>query len=198
MKFYLKKAIIGLVYLLFSAVTAYGVLFIPGLTWLKIILLILNLSLYGYILASTAFQDGQASYKVRMINDLNRQQIVLTGEDIPIDTQKEYRPYKGFIIGLVICVPLIVLLIIHLIVTSTNPLNQDFGVTASFLYLSFYAFAGAKFGVDKVFASVSPYWTLIAIPVIVLIQGLFFYLGGRKIELQQEMIKEKHKILHGE
>ncbi len=198
MKFYLKKAIIGFVYLIFSAMTSYGILFIPGLAWLKIILLVLNLGLYSYILSSTAFQDGQAAYKVRMANDLNRKQIILTGEDIPIDTQKEFKPYKGFIIGLVICIPLIVLLIIHAIVSANNPSNQDFGVTASFLYLVVYAFAGVGHSVDTVFTAVSPYWSLLAIPLMVLVQGVAFYLGGRKIELQQEMIREKHRMIHGE
>ncbi len=198
MKYYLKKAIIGLVYLIFSAVTAYGVLFIPGLTWLKVILLVLNLGLYSYVLGSTAFQDGQAAYKIRMANDLNRKQIVLTGEDIPLDTQKEYKAYKGFIIGLVICIPLIVLLIIHAIVSTNNPSNQDYGTTASFIYLMAFAFAGVGVKVDSLFAVVSPYWSLLAIPVIVLVQGIMFYLGGRKIELQQEMIREKHRMIHGE
>ncbi len=193
MKFYLKKAIIGLVYLLFSAVTAYAVLLIPNLVGLKVVLLGLNLLLYCYILSATAFQDGQTSYKVRMANDLNRKQIVLTGEDIPLDTQKEYKAYKGIIIGLVVCLPLVVLLLLHTIFQ-----NQGFGRTAGFCYMSFYAFAGVNVKIDKLFSLISPYWALLAIPVIVLVQGLFFYLGGRKIELQQEMIKEKHRMLHGE
>ena len=196
--YYVKKAMIGFVYLIFSAVVAYGILFIPGLPWLKIILLILNLGLYSYVLAQTAFQDGQTAYKVRLTNDLNRKQIVLTGEDIPIDTKKEFKTYKGFMIGFVICVPLIILLVIHAIVTSSNPSNQSFAETASFIYLMFYAFAGVNVKVENVFAMVSPYWALLAVPVIVFIQGFFFYLGGRKIELQQEMIKEKHKMIHGE
>ncbi len=198
MGYYLKKAIIGFVYLIFSAVTAYAILFIPDLAWLKIVLLILNLGLYSYVLASTAFQDGQSAYKVRMTNDLNRRQIIITGEDLPLDTKKEYKSYKGFIIGAVICIPLVVLLVIHAIVVKSNPTNKDFGITAGFMYLIVYAFAGVGVKVDNFFAVVSPYWALFAIPVIVLVQGVFYYLGGRKIELQQQMIKEKHKMLHGE
>ena len=197
--YYIKKAIIGLVYLLFSAVTAYGIMFIPAdFAWAKVVLLVLNLILYSYVLSATAFQDGQAAYKVRMTNDLNRKQIVLTGEDIPLDTKKEFRAYKGFIVGFVICVPLIILLIVHAVTTINTPKNQDFGITSSFIYLAFYAFAGVGVKVDYLFATVSPYWSLIAIPIIVAVQGVFYYLGGRKIELQQQMIKEKHKMLHGE
>lgn len=198
MGYYVKKAMIGFVYLIFSAITAYGIIFIPDLPWLRVILLILNVGLYSYVLGATAFQDGQAAYKVRMANDLNRKQIVLTGEDIPLDTKKEYKAYKGFIIGLIICAPLIILLTIHIIVTSSNPLNQDFGTTACFLYMMAYAFAGVNVSATKFFAVVSPYWTLLAIPLIVLVQGILYYLGGRKIELQQEMIRERQKIIHGE
>ena len=198
MKFYLKKAVVGFVYLVFSAMASYGVLYIPGLAGLKVVLLILNLCLYLYVLSATAIQDGQSAYKIRMANDLNRKQIVLTGEDIPLDTQKEYKAYKGYIIGVVICLPLIVLLIIHSILMKTNPLNQDYGVAASVLYLSFYAFAGVNVKVGDLFAVVSPYWALVSIPVIILVQGFSFYLGGRKIELQQEMIRQRHKMIHGE
>ena len=199
MKYYLKKSIIGLVYLIFSAITAYGVMFIPtDLSWLRILLLVLNLGLYTYVLAQTAFQDGQAAYKIRMANDLNRKQIVLTGEDIPINVKAEYKAYKGVIIGLVICLPLIVLIILHAIITATNPQNLDYGTASSFLYLTFFAFAGVGVNVEKLFTIVSPYWSLVAIPVIIAVEGLFFYLGGRKIELQQEMIREKHKMFHGE
>lgn len=199
MKYYLKKAIIGLVYLIFASITGYGIMFIPAdMAWVRIVLLILNVGLYSYVLSQTAFQDGQAAYKVRMLNDLNRKQIILTGEDLPIDTKSEYKAYKGLIIGLVICFPLIVLLIIHSIMGIVNPNNLDYGVTASFIYLSFYAFAGVGVKVDYLFTTVSPYWALLAIPVIMAVEGFFFYAGGRKIELQQEMIKEKHKMLHGE
>lgn len=198
MKFYLKKAIVGLAYLLFSAVTAYAILFIPDLVGLKIALLVLNLSLYCYVLAVTAFQDGQAAYKVRLANDLNRKQIILTGDDIPLDTQKEYKHYKGFVIGLIICIPVIVLIGIHAILMATNSSNQDFGLVASYIYMMVYAFAGLHVKVENLFNVVSPYWNLLAIPVIILVQGVFFYLGGRKIELQQEMIREKHRMIHGE
>ena len=198
MKYYLKKAMIGFVYLIFSAITAYGILFIPDLSWLKIVLLVLNIGLYSYVLGATAFQDGQAAYKVRMANDLNRKQIVLTGEDIPLDTKNEYKPYKGFIIGLIICAPLIILLIIHAIVTSSTPSNVDFGNTACFIYMMAYAFAGVGVSIDKVFILVPPYWALLSVPLIVLIQGTLYSLGARKIELQQEMIKERHKMIHGE
>ena len=198
MKFYLKKAIIGLAYLLFSAVTAYAILFIPDLVGLKIALLVLNLSLYCYVLAVTAFQDGQTAYKVRLANDLNRKQIILTGDDIPLDKQNEYKHYKGFVIGLIICIPVIVLIGIHAILMATNSSNQDFGLVASYIYMMVYAFAGLHVKVENLFNVVSPYWNLLAIPVIILVQGVFFYLGGRKIELQQEMIREKHRMIHGE
>ena len=193
--YYLKKALIGLVYLVFAGLMAYAILFIPNLEWLKIILLALNLGLYCYVLGATSYQDGQAAYKVRLANDLKRKQIILTGEDIPIDRKREYKAYKGVIIGAIICVPLVVLLILNLILTNTN---YDLGATASFLYLFVYAFAGVGVQVDNLFTVVSPYWALLAIPIIVAVDGLFFYLGGRKIELQQEMIKEKHRMLHGE
>ena len=42
------------------------------------------------------------------------------------------------------------------------------------------------------------YWSLLAIPVIVLATGISYILGGKKIELQQQRIREKQRRIYGE
>ena len=111
MKFYLKKAFFILVYIVLTSFIAMAVLLIKGEIALKIILLIANLGLFGYIVCGIAYQDGQRAYKVLHSNDKEREYIVKTGEYRKLKVSEEYKAYKGFLIGFISCVPLVVMLL---------------------------------------------------------------------------------------
>lgn len=209
MKYYIGRSIFALVYLFFSAIIAFSIICIKDLLWLKVILLILNVALFVYIVGAVSLKDGEEALKVRIANDLERAIIVRTGEDRPLK-KNEFKPYKGFLIGFTVCIPLLVLLIVHTMFILINPQDPNItaGAIASFLYMFVFAF----FRIDVVTAQVAEgaaeavsvlaptffYWSLLAIPVIVLAMGLGYYLGGRKIEMQQQRIKEKQRLLSGE
>ena len=211
MKYYLSHALLGLLYLFFSAITAFAILMIEGLIWLKVILLVLNLGLYIFIVATVAKKDGEDALKVRIANDLERCVIIQTGEDIPLK-KGEFKWWKGFVIGGVVCAPLVILLLIHTVLIIVNPTMTGAGAIAGFLYMMIFAFFRMDVVVaENVNATVGGavqtnmplsagffYWSLIAIPVIVLTIGIAYYLGGKKIELQQQKIKEKQRLLSGE
>lgn len=211
MKYYLSHALLGLLYLFFSAITAFAILMIEGLIWLKVILLVLNLGLYVFIVATVAKKDGEDALKVRIANDLERKVIIQTGEDIQLK-KGEFAWWKGFVIGGVVCVPLVVLLIIHAILTSIDPTKTGAGAIAGFLYMMVFAFfrmdvvmgenvsttVGSAVQTNMPLEAGFFYWSLLAIPVIVLTIGIAYYLGGKKIELQQQKIKEKQRLLSGE
>ncbi len=194
--FFLKQALMPLIYLFFMAVTAVGILIIKDLIWLKVILLGLNLFLYLFIVASAAYHDGQKALKVRIANDMERRQIILTGEDRPLKIREEFKVWKGFVIGGFACLPLIILLIIHTVLISAfGSVYNGAGVLAGFLCMVVFAF----FRLNGTIASATfYYWSLVYIPIIVLTQGIAYYLGGKKIELQQEKIKEKHREIYGD
>ncbi len=194
MKYYLKNAILPFIYLFFMAITAFGILMIKDLVWLKVILCILNLSLYCVIVFVYAFKLGQDGIKVRTANDLERRNIVLTGEARPLKLSEEYKPYKGFIIGLMTCAPLLLLLVAHTIMFLCGGGNI-FGVISSFIYLMVYAFF--RLGETPVTPYVF-YWTLFAVLIITVVVGVAYILGARKIELQQEKIKENQRRIYGE
>lgn len=213
MKYYLSHSLLGILYLFFSAITAFAILMIQDLIWLKVILLVLNLALYIFIVATVAKKDGEDALKVRIANDLERRVIIQTGADIPLK-KGEFKWWKGFVIGGVVCAPLIILMLIHTVLIIIDPTKTGAGAIAGFLYMMVFAF----FRLDVVMSeNVSTtvgsavqtnmstsleagffYWSLIAIPVIVLTIGIAYYLGGKKIELQQQKIKEKQRLLSGE
>ena len=118
---YVKQAIIPFVYLFFVSIIALGIFMIPeNLQWLRIILLVLNVGLYGLVACATAYKDGQDALKVRIANDLERMEIIRTGEDRPLKIKQEYAPWKGFLTGGIVCAPLIILLIVHSILVPTT------------------------------------------------------------------------------
>lgn len=204
MWYYVKQAIFAFVYLFFMAVTAFGILCIENLTWLKIILLILNVGLYVVIVAATSYKDGQEALKTRVANDLERVQIIRTGESLPLKLKEEYKPWKGFFTGFIACVPLIVLLIIHTFLIIFGGSNfVGAGVVAGLIYLMVFAFTRVNVPTtaEGVTVTVAPgiyYYTLFAIPIIMLTTGVFYILGAKKIERQQKMIKEKQRKIYGE
>lgn len=203
MWYYIKQSFIAFFYLFFTAITAFGILCIQDLVWLKVILLALNLGLYVFIVAASAFKDGQAALKVRIANDLERLQIIRTGESLPLKLKEEYKPWKGFFYGFIACVPMLVLLLIHtLLITCSSPTATGAGAIAGFIYMMVFAFFRVDvIGTTASLVAPSPtifYWTLIALPIIVLSVGIPYMLGAKKIELQQQRIKEKQSRIYGE
>ena len=192
---YVKQAIIPFVYLFFVSIIALGIFMIPeNLQWLRIILLVLNVGLYGLVACATAYKDGQDALKVRIANDLERMEIIRTGEDRPLKIKQEYAPWKGFLTGGIVCVPLIILLIVHTILVPTTGATGS-GAAAGFIYMFI-------FGFFRVGAGAATPWmymySLFAIPVILLCIGVSYILGARKIQRQQDAIKEKQRSIYGD
>ncbi len=198
MKYYLKKFFLIIVYLISSGVIASSVLIIEGMAWLKLILLALNLALFVFIYGAIAFKDGEKALRVRISNDKIRELIVQTGDDYKLDLEGEFTIRKGFITGATACIPLIFLLLLNLFFSVSNPNNIALQALELF-YMVFFGFFNLDFlEVHKVALYASPYWTLIAIPVLIIVHGIFFYLGAKHLEAQQERFKQSHRRFHGE
>lgn len=194
MGFYIKKAVFPFVYLFFMAVTAFGILCIENLLWLKIILSILNIGLYGFIVASVFFKEGEESIKVQRANDLERREMVKTGIVRPLKLKEEYKPWKGYFMGFLVCVPLLVLLLIHSIIFIAGGETRAFGIIGGFIYFvvfSFFNLGGTQL------TMVSYYWALVSVPFISCLSGISYNLGARKIMLQLKRIGDKQKQIYG-
>lgn len=195
--YYIKQMFLPIMYTIFAAMIAFGILCIQGMDWLKIILLILNIALFAFIICANYFKEGEKAYKVRLANDLEREMIIRTGEDRPIDRNGEYKPWKGFVMGVISCAPLIILMIIHaIIIFFINPEKEVVGGITAFIYMSFFGL----FWLDTSIAlsGVAYFACLIYVPALVTFMGVPYILGARKIEIQQQMIKEKHRQIYGE
>ena len=203
MKTYIKQAIIPFIYLLFMAIIALAITSIEDkLLWLKIALGILNLALYFTVVCGACYKEGQQALKIRVANDLEREQIIITGEDRPLKLHEEYKWWKGFFIGGLACAPMLVLLIIHTVLILINPALNGCGVASAFIYMAFFMFfmLGGSGSAENVtpMSPASFYGCLIALPILMVACGVAYYLGAKKIQLQQEAIKAKHREIYGE
>ena len=109
--------------------------------------------------------------------------------------KEEYKPWKGFVFGLIACVPLVILLILHALLTAINPQLNFAGAISSLIYALFYYFPLMITGVSEAW---HVYFPLVALVIIPLATGIPYVLGARKIERQQEMIKNKQRQIYGE
>ena len=194
MGFYVKKAVFPFVYLFFMAITAFGILCIKELLWLKILLSALNLGLYLFIVCSVFYKEGQEAVKVRHANDLERREMIRTGTVRPLKLHEEYKPWKGYVIGLITCAPLLLCMIIHSVIYVAGGTSRAFGAIAGFVYFVVFVFFNFS---GKELTMASYYYTLFAIPVIVLCSGLAYSLGARKIILQHKRIREQQEQIYG-
>lgn len=196
MWYYIKQAFLPFVYLIFMAMTAFGVLCIDtDVDWLKYILLTLNLGLYAVIICALAYKDGQQALKVRIANDIERREIIRTGEDRPLKLKQEYKVWKGFMSGAIACAPLVILMIIHVILYyAAGPQYNGAGAIASFIYMMFSGFIKISFELQQWHY----YFNLIAIPFLTLMTGIPYILGARKIQLQQDRIMARQRQIYGD
>lgn len=196
MKYYLKKASFSLIYLIFMDAIALGINQIDAKnTALKLILLCVNLAFYIFLIGSLAFKDGEDALNVRVANDIDRKEMVKTGVVKKLRLTEEYKPYKGFLIGLVTCIPLIIFMAIHAIFYFSGSEYLGMGAIVDTLYnmiTSFY----------KVFVtelnSIDYFFALIALPVISLTTGIPYIIGGKRRERIQLRIEAQQRELYGD
>ena len=194
---FLKQMIVPLVYMILLSITCLGITSINNdLLWLKYLLDAVVLVFFGIILGGVSFKDGEDACKILHANDAERRRIIETGEDRPIDRLREYKPWKGFMIGLSACVPLIIMLIIHACRISIDPTQTQTGALAGYIYMVTFSFFLPNLAVTV--SAGYYFYTLIAIPVFALMTGVPYILGYRKMEKQYEMIARKHREIYGD
>ena len=177
------------------AIIALGINQIGDNAVVKIVLLSLNLAFYIFLVGSLAFKDGDDALNVRIANDLDRKEMIKTGIPKKLNLTEEYKPYKGFIFGIVTCFPLIVLMIIHAIYFFNGSEYMGMGAIADALYNMFTSFY--KVFVSEM-TSVDYFFALIALPVISLTTGIPYIIGGLRRERIQLRIEKQQREIYGD
>ncbi len=201
MGYYFKQSLFGYVYTFIMGFLSFGVYFIQNI-YAECILNVIIIVFYLIIIGHMVFKEGEKAVRVRHANDIERAYIVKTGEPRPLKLKEEYKPYKGFLIGVFTCMPMLVGLFIHLILgLSLGEAYIGAGMVTNFFYFSFYwmygmFLVGHGTGVGLTWAQ--DFILLYAFVIIVAVLGVEYILGAKKSQKQFDKIDDINKELYGD
>jgi Ca2+/Na+ antiporter len=196
MKHYIKRAMFPLVYIVVCLILDLSVLALDAkLIWLRYIFLFAVLCLFALVVYPIARKDGENDYNKLINNDRIRQHIVETGDDIYFDRREEFKPYKGFLVGVIACAPLILLLILHTItIIVTDGENIVFGQIGSTMYSIVSMFFSLIYKTPTAYTC---YYSLLAVPIISCVVGIPYLIGAKRVKLGLLEIQRKSDIING-
>lgn len=160
----------------------------------KIILNVLNVLLFMVLMGFFMAKEGEDARKQLKINDIERKRILQTGELRPIKRAPEFRPWKGFFIGLIACAPLLLTMLIHALIYAFGGTNEMAGVVGVTIYMGFFMpYVMAKYGamLNENLLFTEYFACLYAVPIIVLLYGFAYIVGAKKVEKQYAFIEER-------
>ena len=194
MKYLLRLIIIPMVYVISFAFLTMGLASIEGFPQIvKSIISIILLVLFIIVMSLVMIKEGHDAYGVLLINNAQRRRIVETGVVVDFDQSTEYRPYKGFLVGLICCVPLILMVIAHLIIAPIG-LTSRISIICEMVYGLFFSIFRTYLNTDATGFFIISGVILVVFP---LIMGIPYMLGARKRRLYQENVKKLNDELHG-
>ncbi|MBR2870564.1 MAG: hypothetical protein IKB98_04230 [Clostridia bacterium] len=196
MKYYLKMAFMPFVFLLFTAMLGLGIILLDeDMAILQYLLCVVNTAFYSVLMSVGGFKDGQNALKIRMQNDTYRRRIIETGEDLPLQLREEYKPWKGYVIGLIAAIPATFLTLLHFVINigATVP-DNSMGMISGIINMVVFGY----FMVDGVVLFGEYAFSLLYIPFICLVYGLFYQLGANKMQKQYDKIHETHRAIYGD
>ena len=181
----LKESLIIFIYMLMMGIMSFLILMINS-TFVKVALLILVILFYLFMCVLLTKSTGEIHFKALVTGNIRRQQE--NSEDINkyCKTEKEYRFYKGFLIGIIISSLTYILLIIRLFISSNN-----IDVCLKILNLLYWSLLSVFDNTASIF-----YLALFTL-LNVASCGFGYYLGAKKIMLQQEKLQNIHDEIYG-
>jgi len=195
MKYYLKQFSFPFVYLIFMSLVAFAISAI-GNDVLEIVLYVACIGLYTALMIMSNFKEGQEARKILHSNDLERRYMVEHGELRDIRPHEEYKPWKGFLFGIVTSAPLILCMLVHLILFfATGGTSNQAGAVAAIIYMLFYA---PFESVLSVTVGSHYFMLLYVVAYLALVMGIPYILGAKKMQKTYDVIAEKQTIIYGE
>lgn len=193
MWYYVKNFIFSLAYLVFMGLLPYGIETLKSDT-VKIILNVVNILFFMLLMGFFMLKEGEESRKRLKTNDIERKRILQTGELRPIKRSSEFRPWKGFFMGGLVCSPLILTMLIHALIYAFGGTNEMAGVIGVTIFMGFFMpYIMLKYGtmMNENLVFTEYFACLYAVPIIVLLYGLTYLLGAKKVEREYAFIEER-------
>ena len=195
MKTLIKPALFLSVYIIIFGLSSSAISLLSSST-LQMALLFVCLAFLVFVLGLVSFGEGKKAMRVRNGNDAIRKRIIETGDDIELNLSGEFKVYKGFLFGIIVISPLLILLVLHGIAMLS--IGQGIGIVETLIKYAGGLFHMIFVALSGITSSAGYFGALIGVPIMVGTAGLFYYLGGRKEELVMNSFKQRHEEIYGE
>ncbi len=194
MKYLLKLIIIPVVYVISFAFLTVGIASIDGFSPIvKSIISIILFAVFALVISAVMIKEGHEAYSILLTNNIQRRRIVETGKVVEFDASNEYRPYKGFLAGLICCIPLVIMVILHLIVAPIGAVSRV-SIICEMAYGLFFSIFRTYMVADALGFFLISAGIIVVFP---LVTGIPYMIGARKRSLQQDNIRRLNDELHG-
>ena len=196
MWYYVKNLLFSLAFLFGMGLLPYGIETLK-IDSIKLPLNILNILFFFLIMGFAMYKEGEESRKRLKANDIERKRILQTGELRPIKRSSEYRGWKGFFMGALVCSPLILTLLVHAIIYICGGTYEMIAVVGITLFMGFFMpYIRIKYGsmMNENLVFTEYFACLYVVPLIVLVYGIAYILGARKVEKKYRFIEERTKM----
>lgn len=192
LSYFMKEFFVVNMYLIMFALIDLGVLCIgDNLIWLKLILCGAVLVSFIIIVGIFIGKEAETAVRVRRGNDLNREHIIKTGKDMPLNLAEEYKPWKGFAMGAIICIPLIIFMGIQMLTYVPGSESNPGGAISAFLYMVVFSFFRVDSRVDIL--QTDYYYIFLAIPLLILTVGISYIVGAKIATKKHERFLAGHR-----
>ena len=194
---YIRRCLTPFFIKLMFGMTMLAILFIENVG-VRIILMIVIMAcdwLLSFVIMRSV---GEQAYKMKVTGALLRANKPTggVGANGIYRPCKEYRGYKGFLIGFIVCLAAIVLILVAYF-------SESAGVKAALLFIYGWAYAPVvivymiAMGTDgtEIIPSTSALYTLILIGIFLAISTVAYILGGNKEKLRQYMLERNTKAI---
>ena len=182
----LKESIIIIVYTVLESLISLMILMINSLA-AKVFLLILNVAFFAFMCIIFSKSLGEKQYKAKMTADIRRSKGNIVDIKKYCKPENEYRFINGLLLGMLASIFLYILLIIRFLIKSKTGIDA----VIKLLYFIYGAFLTLT---DK---SLSVYYLLLFSLITVGVCAFGYYLGAKKIMLQQDKLQKTHEEIYG-
>ena len=195
MKYLLRLTIVPLVYLACFAFSTVAIASIDGFNALvKSLISAVFLLLYIVLVTAVMIKEGQDAYGVLLSNNSHRRYMIETGKIVDFNTAKEYKAWKGFVVGLICCIPLVVMVFLHIISFPRGDTSRV-SIICEMMYGVFYSIGRTYQHTNETGFFIGAIVIVFALSIM---NGVPYMIGARHRRLQQEKIKKMNEELHGE
>lgn len=194
-----RRAVTPSVEYLFCGMLALAASAIPDENaWLRLVLALACVLLAVVLNVDQGVRVGRKHYQTFLSGEVRRSRGIETINNRDRKTYKiemEYRPYKGFITGIIICIPVVICCIIYAAGNYAGSLEvADVGGVVLLMFCGW-----ARVPLGLIFSGISPVWSLCAC-VLPLVATTVSYIIGANLEKKDYIEKQERmdSIRNGE